>query len=143
MRLTEEDIRKIALVAIEEMGDKAAPDLVKRVVSKAVERAETGEVKSSETGGQSSGRVILTSFGVNQPGIVSSISAALSASGCDIQDITQKILQEFFTMIMIVDISHSPKDLKQIQDEMTKIAENLKVKIYLQHEDIFRYMHRI
>lgn len=143
MRLTEEDIRKIALVAIEEMGDKAAPDMVKRVVSKAVERAEAGDIKPAETTGQASGRVILTSFGVNQPGIVSSISASLSSYGCDIQDITQKILQEFFTMIMIVDISNSPKDLKQIQDEMSKVAENLKVKIYLQHEDIFRYMHRI
>jgi ACT domain-containing protein len=46
-------------------------------------------------------------------------------------------------MIMIVDLTNSPSDLKTVQEELAKVAEELKIKIYLQHEDVFRYMHRI
>jgi ACT domain-containing protein len=52
-------------------------------------------------------------------------------------------MEEFFTMIMIVDITNSPKDFKELQEEMKRIADNLKIKIYLQHEDVFRMMHRL
>ncbi|NMB80397.1 MAG: ACT domain-containing protein [Ignavibacteria bacterium] len=94
-------------------------------------------------GDVSSGRVILTSFGLNKPGIVAGVTKALGDSNCDIQDLTQKLMGDFFTMIMVIDISSSQKDLKQIQEEMSKVADDLKIKIYLQHEDVFRYMHRI
>lgn len=80
---------------------------------------------------------------MNEPGIVAAITKALSDAKCDIQDISQKIMEEFFTMIMIVDITHSPRDFKELQEEMKSIAENLKIKIYLQHEDVFRMMHRL
>jgi ACT domain-containing protein len=50
---------------------------------------------------------------------------------------------DFFTMIMIIDITDSNKDLKEVQDSLNIIAQELKIKIYLQHEDVFRYMHRI
>ncbi|MBI5729585.1 MAG: ACT domain-containing protein [Ignavibacteriales bacterium] len=96
-----------------------------------------------EKGDASSGRVILTSFGLNHPGIVAGVTKALGDANCDIQDLSQKILGDFFTMIMVIDISASQKDLKEIQEEMNKIAAQLKIKIYLQHEDVFRYMHRI
>jgi ACT domain-containing protein len=52
-------------------------------------------------------------------------------------------MDEFFTMIMIVDISNSPKDFREIQEDMSKIAGEMNIKIFLQHEDIFRSMHRI
>ena len=52
-------------------------------------------------------------------------------------------MDEFYTMIMVIDITNSPNDLKEIQDAMKKVAEELKVKIYIQHEDVFRFMHRI
>ncbi|MBM4171823.1 MAG: ACT domain-containing protein [Ignavibacteria bacterium] len=86
---------------------------------------------------------MLTSFGLNKPGIVAGVTKALSENNCDIQDLSQKIMGDFFTMIMIVDISASQKELKEIQTEMAKIGEELKIKIYLQHEDVFRFMHRI
>ncbi|MGE5429817.1 MAG: ACT domain-containing protein [Syntrophomonadaceae bacterium] len=140
MRLSEDEIRKITLSAIEELGEKASPDLVKKVVQSSVSKIET----SSKAGGDvTSGRVILTAYGLNHPGVVSTITKALSENNCDIQDISQKIMQEFFTMIMLVDITNSSRDLKEIQDEMSKIANELKIKIFMQHEDLFRFMHRI
>jgi len=141
VNLKEEEIRKITFEAINELGDKATPEAVKDLVRKKVE-SMTGEITFSKSD-SSSGRVILTSFGLNHPGIVAGVTKALGDANCDIQDLSQKILGDFFTMIMVIDISASQKDLKEIQEEMNKVAELLKVKIYLQHEDVFRYMHRI
>lgn len=142
MKLSEEEIRKVTFDAINELGDKATPEAVKEVVRRRVEEMGGEEIKYTK-GEASSGRVILTSFGLNHPGIVAGVTKALGDSNCDIQDLSQKIMGDFFTMIMVIDISSSQKDLKEIQEEMNKIAELLKVKIYLQHEDVFRFMHRI
>ncbi|MDP3683451.1 MAG: ACT domain-containing protein [Ignavibacteria bacterium] len=140
MKLTEDKIRELSIKANSELGPNASPDAVKKLVEEKIRSSNDfpeGEMNLS------SGRVILTSFGLNTTGIVSSISAALSEAQCDILDISQKIMQEFFTMIMMIDITNSPKDIKDLQEIMKSIAERLKVKIYLQHEDVFRFMHRI
>ncbi len=142
MKISEDEIRRLTLEAITELGDKATPDLIKKVVSKSVSSiGMLPEDKLSDN--LSSGRIILTSFGLNSPGIIAQITKTLSESKCDIRDLSQKIMDEFYTMIMIIDISNSPKDFKDIQNEMNRVAEELKVKIFLQHEDVFRYMHRI
>lgn len=142
MRISEDEIRKLTLQAIEELGENATPDLVKKVVEKSV--TGLGKIPQESTGSDiSSGRIILTSFGINHPGIIAGVTTTLSEHSVDIKDVTQKILGEFYTMIMIIDISNSPNDLKEIQDAMNTVADKLKVKIYMQHEDVFRYMHRI
>ena len=142
MKLSEDEIRKITFEAIQELGDKAAPESIKEAVRKKIELLSPGEYKL-DNGDISTGRVILTSFGLNKPGIVAAVTKALGDSNCDILDLSQKIMGDFFTMIMIIDISSSEKDLKEVQTEMAKVADELKIKIYLQHEDVFRYMHRI
>ena len=142
MRLTEEELRKITLSAISELGDNATPELVKKAVAKTVEKI-SGSVEALPKRDASSGRIILTSFGLNRTGVVSSISKTLSDANCDIQDITQKIMDDFFTMIMIVDISGSGKDITDLSKDLNLIADELKIKIYVQHEEIFRQMHRI
>ncbi len=141
MKLSEDKIRKITFETISELGEKATPEAVKEAVRRRVE--SMGDDYKFEKGDASSGRVILTSFGLNHPGIVAGVTKALSDANCDIQDLSQKLLGDFYTMIMVIDITSSQKDLKEIQEEMNKVAELLKIKIYLQHEDVFRYMHRI
>ncbi len=142
MKLTEDEIRRITLTAINELGEKATPELVKKAVSQSISKMESAKAfkTSSEL---SSGRAILTSFGLNRPGVVARITSKLSEEACDLQDISQKIMDDFFTLIMIIDISSSSKNLNEIQLEMNKISDDLKIKIYLQHEEIFRQMHRI
>jgi ACT domain-containing protein len=142
LKISEEDIRKIARDAIKVLGDKASPENVKDEVLKRVESI-SGKVILYSKGDTSSSRVILTSFGLNHPGIVAAVTKALGDANCDIQDLTQKLMGDFFTMIIMIDISKSPKELKEIQEEMKNVAEQLKIKIYLQHEDVFRFMHRI
>jgi len=142
LKLTEDTLRKLTLDAIKQLGDKASSDQIKKAVEESIRKLDLvpDELKRSDT---NSGRVILTSFGVNHPGIIYNITKLLSEFECDIRDLSQKILDEFYTMIMIIDISNSPKELKEIQEELSKVAADMKIKIYLQHEDLFRYMHRI
>ena len=142
MKLTEEEIRKITFDVIRELGENATPENVKELVNKKIESFDSG-MKKNDQSDISSGRIILTAFGLNKPGIVAGVTKALGDSDCDIEDLSQRIMGDFFTMIMIVDISNSPKDLKDIQELMANVAASLKIKIYLQHEDVFRYMHRV
>ena len=143
MRITEEELRKLTLIAMEELGEKATPSSVKKVVERAVDNFSPAASSALPKSDKSSGRIILTSFGLDHPGIVARITQCLSDSGVDIRDMSQKTMEEFYTIIMIVDITNSPKDMKDIQEDMNRVAEELRIKIYLQHEDLFQAMHRL
>ncbi len=142
MKFTEEDLRKITMVAISELGEKASPELVKKVVAKTIE-GQGLEKPNSSNSDKASGRVILTAFGLNKPGIIAGLTKALGESNCDIQDLSQKIMSDFFTVIMVVDISGSNKELRELQESMNRVSDELKIKVFIQHEDVFRFMHRI
>jgi ACT domain-containing protein len=142
VKFTEEDLRKITMIAISELGEKASPELVKKVVEKSIE--ESGFEKPYQSNSdKASGRVILTAFGLNKPGIIAALTKALGESNCDIQDLSQKIMSDFFTVIMVVDLAGANKELRELQESLNKVAEILKIKVFIQHEDVFRLMHRI
>ena len=88
-------------------------------------------------------RIIIASFGMNRPGIVAAISAVLAENVCSIEDMSQRIMQEFYTLIMIVDISACKADFAELTEKLHAVEEKLGVTILAQHEDMFRYMHRV
>ena len=88
-------------------------------------------------------RVIVTVVGKDKVGIIAGVSGTLADYCVNILDISQTILQDFFTMIMIVDISQAKVDLQQLQHILKEKGEQIGVKINAQHEDIFKFMHRI
>ncbi len=139
MSFSEEKIRQVTLEAIRELGENATQENVKEVVERTIKNL--GNSIPENPG--SSDQVILTSFGLNKPGVIAAITTALSNANCDISDLSQKLMGDFFTMIMIVNLSSSELSIDQIQSEMKKISEEMKIKIILQHEEIFRAMHRI
>lgn len=141
MVVNENEIRRITMQVINELGNKASPDLVKELVEKKLK--EIKSIPDTIKADKSTGKVILTSFGMNHPGIISGVTKVLSDANCDISDLSQKMMGEFYTMIIILDISNSPKNLSELQSDLNEVAEKLKIKIYLQHEDLFRYMHRV
>lgn len=143
MKISEEELRKITLTAINELGDKASPELVRNIVSSAVDKlgAET-ELPKTESAVVVD-RAILTSFGLNRPGVIARITALLAEAGCDLRDVSQKIMDDFYTLIMIVDLGSSKYQLKELSEKLEKIASEMNVKIFLQHENLFRQMHRI
>lgn len=88
-------------------------------------------------------RGFVTVIGHDKVGIIAKVAGILAASQVNILDISQTVLQGYFTMIMIVDFSGSPDDITEIRQKLEDAGEEIGVKITLQHEDIFRYMHRI
>jgi ACT domain-containing protein len=88
-------------------------------------------------------RGFVTVIGHDKVGIIAKVAGILAASQVNILDISQTVLQGYFTMIMIVDFSGSPDDITGIRQKLEDAGDEIGVKITLQHEDIFRYMHRI
>lgn len=88
-------------------------------------------------------RVIITVVGTDQIGIIAKVSMALYEQNINILDISQTILQDFFTMIMIVDLSKAKVSLQELQSILAEKGREIGMQINAQHEDIFKFMHRI
>ena len=88
-------------------------------------------------------RAVVTVVGKDKTGIIAKVSAFLAEKGVNILDISQTILQEYFTMIMIVDISGAKDDLATLARECAETGSKIGMSIHLQHEEIFNAMHRV
>jgi len=95
------------------------------------------------TGIEEGKRIIITVLGHDRVGIIAGISAILADARINILDINQTILQGFFTMVMVADISASTIDIAELRDILNRKGQELELQITVQHEDIFRFMHRI
>lgn len=90
-----------------------------------------------------SNRVIITVLGKDKVGIIAGVTQLLAQRNVNILDIKQTIMQEFFTMIMVGDLAGSSVDINALVEELEQKGEELGVKISLQHEDVFQFMHRV
>ena len=89
-------------------------------------------------------RIIVSVLGHDKVGIIAAVANILSESNINILDISQTILQEFFSMILIADMENSKVDLATLKQLLAEKGEALGgLRIDAQHEDVFRYMHRI
>lgn len=88
-------------------------------------------------------RAVVTVTGKDKKGIIATVSAFLAEKGVNIEDISQTILNEYFAMIMIVDMSEAKAELAVIAQECAELGKRIGMSIYLQHEDIFNAMHSI
>jgi ACT domain-containing protein len=88
-------------------------------------------------------KAIVVVVGLDKPGIVAGVSTALANHNVNIMDISQNYSREFFTMILVVDFTKSKSSLKEVDDELKIVGKKLGVFISIQHEDVFRAMHRI
>jgi len=98
------------------------------------------EIKKTETGGN---RVIVTVVGPDKVGIIAGVAQVLASNNINILDISQTILQEFLVMVMVTDMSGSPVDLTTLKERLAAKGLELGVRIDAQHENIFKFMHRI
>ena len=85
-------------------------------------------------------KAVLTVMGIDKTGIIAKTSSLLYENDINILDINQTIMQNIFTMVMLVDVSSTKLDFGELSD---KLGKELGVEIRIQHEDIFNSMHRI
>lgn len=88
-------------------------------------------------------RAIVTVIGKDQVGIIARVCALLSDQGVNVLDISQTILQEYFTMIMLVDASGAKIPFAQLVRLLEEAGKEQGLTIHAQREDIFNAMHRI
>ncbi len=88
-------------------------------------------------------KAIITVIGKDKSGIIANVSSLLAQKKINIEDISQTIMQGFFTMIMLVQIETSTILVEELKNELDALGNEIGVKIILQHEDIFNAMHRI
>ena len=81
-------------------------------------------------------RAIVTVIGKDKSGIIAKVSMELAENMVNIEDISQTIVQDNFTMIMLC-------NLEKASVTLLELREKLGVSIHVQHEDIFNAMHKI
>ncbi len=88
-------------------------------------------------------RSVVTIIGKDKVGIIANISGLLADKNVNILDINQTVMQEYFTMIMLVDISNLSISLVDLKNELEKIGKEMGLSVRLQREDIFNKMHEL
>ena len=88
-------------------------------------------------------KAIVTVIGKDKVGITASVCSLLAQNNINILDITQTILQDYFTMVMLVDTAACTQSIGDISDILRQAGEEQGLSIRIQREDIFNAMHRI
>ena len=86
-------------------------------------------------------RAVITVIGKDMVGILAKVSTICAESNANVIEVTQSVLQEFFAMVMLVDISEMNCELGELQERMKTNVPGMT--IHIMHEDIFNSMHRI
>ena len=88
-------------------------------------------------------KAVITVIGKDRVGIIAAVSTILADCNVNILDISQTIMCEIFTMIMLVDISNACISFPELAEKLENKGKELALSIRIQHEDIFNSMHRI
>ena len=88
-------------------------------------------------------KAIVTVVGKDQVGIIASVCIKLADFNVNVLDISQTVMQGYFTMMMVVDISSCSVPLSQLCTAMEDMGKKKALSIRVQREDIFEAMHRI
>lgn len=88
-------------------------------------------------------RAVITVIGKDRKGIIAGVSTELANASINILDISQTILQEYFAMIMLVDMTGATQDFYTIQEKLNEKGRELGVQVRMQREDIFNAMHQV
>lgn len=88
-------------------------------------------------------KAFVTVLGNDKVGIIAKVTKVLSEEEVNILDISQTILDNYFTMIMLIDISKMNNSFKDLKDKLKETGEEIGVSIKIQHQDIFNTMHKL
>ena len=88
-------------------------------------------------------KAIITVVGKDTVGIIAKVCTYLAENQINILDISQTIVQGYFNMMMIVDISNMAKPFGETADDLAAVGAAIGVKVKIQREEIFTKMHRI
>lgn len=88
-------------------------------------------------------KAIITATGKDTTGIIAGICTILAENEVNILDISQTVMQEYFTMTMLVDFAKSKKDITQVSHDLDELGKSMSLVITTQREEIFNLMYRV
>jgi len=86
-------------------------------------------------------RAVITVLGKDKVGILAKVTTTCADANANVLEVNQSILQEFFAMVMLIDISKMNCELDALKENLTNNVADMT--IHVMHEDIFNSMHRI
>ena len=88
-------------------------------------------------------KCVISVLGKDTTGIVAEVAVTLRECGANIDDISQTLLGDIFSMTMIVTLHPEVADFNKVQEELRSAGERIGVQITLQREDVFQMMYKI
>ncbi len=88
-------------------------------------------------------KAIVTVVGKDRVGIIAAVCAQLAAFNVNVLDISQTVMQGYFTMMMATEISECNVPVAELARKMEAVGKEMNLSIHVQREDIFQAMHRV
>ena len=88
-------------------------------------------------------KCVISVLGKDRSGIVAAVAVALADKGANIDDISQTILGDMFSMTMLVTLNPEVGDFNSVQKKLSEVGEDLGMQITIQREDVFQFMYKI
>jgi ACT domain-containing protein len=87
--------------------------------------------------------VIVTALGKDRHGLLAAVATTIAQSNANVDDVSQTVSNGMFTMIMFVSFDETETTLTALQEALSRTGEEVGLQITVQHEDIFKFMHRV
>jgi ACT domain-containing protein len=87
--------------------------------------------------------VIVTALGPDRHGLLAAVATTIADCDANVDDVSQTVTGGMFTMIMFVSFAGGHTTLTSLQEALNATGDRVGLQITVQHEDIFRFMHRI
>ncbi|MDR2492734.1 MAG: ACT domain-containing protein [Coriobacteriales bacterium] len=88
-------------------------------------------------------KTVLSVLGKDRKGIVATVATTLYEAGANIDDISQTILDDLFSMTMMVTVDEDACGFNELQERLARDSEQLGLQITLQREDVFDFMYKV
>ena len=88
-------------------------------------------------------KAVVSVLGFDCKGIIAQVSSVLYERGINILDISQTIVDGYFNMVMIVDLSEPTCPFDELQGDLTALGKKMGLQIRIQKNEIFEAMHQI
>jgi ACT domain-containing protein len=121
--------------------------IVAEVTREVTARAERGGSPSATAGesrrASGGSRAVVTTTGKNQRGIVARIAQAIADTGGDIVDISQTLVSDYFTMIIIVDTAALSVSFAEFKAKLERTVATAGAECLVMHEDVVNALQRV
>ncbi|MFN3596574.1 MAG: ACT domain-containing protein [Rubricoccaceae bacterium] len=136
------DVRALIDRIASALGDEATPERVERVARAVLRGGAPAAAPRAAAVPEGATRFVVTAYGSDTPGVLAALTAELAEAGVNILDVSQKVLQGYFTVVLIADLPAGGPALGTLRDRLHARGERFGARVLVQHEDLFTAMHR-